>query len=123
MAGLCSVDKDFPLHLWDRLLPQAEITLNLLRGSRVNPKLLAWAQIGGTFDFNRTPIAPPGTRVVVQHREKHGPHMGLTAGTLARLLIPTVAIPSLVGSISIGVWRDSSRNIARLRRIALARWS
>ena len=45
IAGLCSVDKDLPLHLWDRLLPQAELMLNLLRGSRINPKLSAWAQI------------------------------------------------------------------------------
>ena len=60
IAGLCSVDKDFPLHLWDRLLPQVELTLNLLRGSRINPKMSAWAQIHGNFDFNRTPIAPPG---------------------------------------------------------------
>jgi len=64
IAGLCSVDKDFPLHLWDRLLPQAEISLNLLRGSRLNPQLSAWAQLNGTFDYNRTPLAPPGTRVV-----------------------------------------------------------
>ena len=28
---LCGADKDFPLHLWDRLLPQAEHTLNMLR--------------------------------------------------------------------------------------------
>ena len=33
IAGLCSVDKDFPLHLWDHLLPQALLTLNLLRSS------------------------------------------------------------------------------------------
>ena len=31
IAGLCSVDKDFPLHLWDCLLPQALLTLNILR--------------------------------------------------------------------------------------------
>jgi hypothetical protein len=30
VAGLSSVDPVFPLHLWGRLLPQAEITLNLL---------------------------------------------------------------------------------------------
>jgi hypothetical protein len=42
IAGLCSVDADFPIHLWDRLVPQAELTLNLLRGSRINPKLSAW---------------------------------------------------------------------------------
>jgi hypothetical protein len=33
IAGLCSIDKDFPLHLWDRLVEQRFITLNLLRGS------------------------------------------------------------------------------------------
>jgi hypothetical protein len=31
VAGLSSVDPAFPLHLWDRLLTQAEITMNLLR--------------------------------------------------------------------------------------------
>jgi hypothetical protein len=33
IAGLCTVNKAFPLYLWDKLLPQAELTLNLLRGS------------------------------------------------------------------------------------------
>jgi hypothetical protein len=61
-------DPDFPLHLWCRLLPQAIMTLNLLRSSRINPKLSAWAQVHGQFDFNRTPIAPPGIRVVVHDK-------------------------------------------------------
>jgi hypothetical protein len=64
IAGLCSVDKDFPIHLWDHLVTQAEITLNLLRSSRINPKLSAHAQINGHFDYNRTPIGPPGCRVL-----------------------------------------------------------
>ena len=64
IAGLASVDKDFPLHLWDQLVPQAEATLNMLRGSRINPKLSAYAQLNGHFDFNRTPMAPPGIRVL-----------------------------------------------------------
>ena len=65
VVGLCSMDKNFPLHLWDKLLPQAELTLNLLRGFRINPKLSAHAQIHGHFDFNQTPIVPPGFRVLV----------------------------------------------------------
>ena len=65
IAGLCSVDKNDPLHLWDKMLPQAELTLNLMRGSRINPKLSAHAQLHGNFDFNRTPLAPPGIRVLV----------------------------------------------------------
>ena len=78
IAGLCSVDNHFPLHLWDKLLPQAETTLTLLRGSRINPKLSAYAQLHGTFDYNRTPMAPPGIRVLVhvkpQDRTIWSPH-------------------------------------------------
>lgn len=68
IAGLCSVDKNFPLHLWDKLIPQAVITLNLLRPARINPKLSAWEIINGAYDFNRTPIAPPGIRVLIHDK-------------------------------------------------------
>jgi hypothetical protein len=65
IAGLASTNKQSPLHLWDRLIPQAVTTLNLLRQSRLNPRLSAHAQLNGTFDYNRTPMAPPGTRVIL----------------------------------------------------------
>ena len=68
IAGLASTDPNFPLSNWCRLLPQAELTLNLLRPSRLNPKLSAYAQLEGAFDFNRTPLAPPGTRVIVHEK-------------------------------------------------------
>ena len=48
----------------DRLLPQTEIRLNLLRSARVNPKLSAYVYLFGQFDYNKTPLVPPGTRVV-----------------------------------------------------------
>jgi ubiquitin len=38
IAGICSTDKSFPMHMWDRLLPQAVITLNMLITSRINPE-------------------------------------------------------------------------------------
>jgi hypothetical protein len=52
------------MHLWDRILPQAVITLNMLRTSRINPKLSAATHIFGQYDFNRAPMAPPGTRII-----------------------------------------------------------
>jgi hypothetical protein len=39
ISTLCGNDKDFPMHLWDRLLPQALLTLNLLCSSHINPRL------------------------------------------------------------------------------------
>ena len=65
IAGLSSVHSTFPMQLWCRLLQQAELTLNLLRPSRLNPKLSAYAQLEGSFDFNRTPLVPPGVKTLV----------------------------------------------------------
>jgi hypothetical protein len=64
IATLWSLNKNFPLHLWDHLIPQSVLTLNLLRGSHINPKLSAWAQINGPYDYNAAPIAPLGIQVV-----------------------------------------------------------
>jgi hypothetical protein len=72
IAGLCSTDPDFLLHLWDRLLEQAILTLNLMCGSRINPQLLAWAQVYRHHDFNGTLIAPPGTCSLVDIKPNQG---------------------------------------------------
>ena len=68
IAGLCSVDPNFPLRLWDKLLPQATYTLNLLRQSCLNPRVSAYAQLNGHYDFNRAPMAPPGTRIIAHKK-------------------------------------------------------
>jgi hypothetical protein len=51
------------MHLWDRLLPQAEITLNLLRTSRLHPELSSAAHFRGLVDYNKTAFAPPGCKI------------------------------------------------------------
>ena len=38
---LSGTDPDFPLHLWDKLIPQACLTINLLCNSHRNPQLSA----------------------------------------------------------------------------------
>jgi hypothetical protein len=66
------------MHLWDRLLPQAVITLNMLRTSRINPKLSASTHIDGQYDYNRSPMTPPGTRIIAHEtpsrRRTWAPH-------------------------------------------------
>ncbi len=41
LSILAGVDQSFPPYLWDLLFPQAELTLNLLRQSTLNPWILA----------------------------------------------------------------------------------
>jgi hypothetical protein len=106
IAGLCSTDKSFPMHLWDRLLQQAVITLNMLRTSRINPKLSAATHIFGQYDFNRAPMAPPGTRIIAHEtpnrRRNWVPH-GLNGWYLGPALehyrCYTVYIPKTRGNI------------------------
>ena len=64
LAGLASCNDEFPVREWDRLVPQAQLTLNLLRNSRLKPKLSAHAYLFGVYDYNAYPLAPPGVRVV-----------------------------------------------------------
>jgi hypothetical protein len=68
VAGLFSVDPVFPLHLWDRLLPQAEITLNLMWTSRLHPQLSAAAHFHGLVDYNKTDFAPPGCKIIAHEK-------------------------------------------------------
>jgi hypothetical protein len=78
VAGLSSVDPAFPLHLWDRLLPQTEITLNLLLTSRLHPQLSAAAHFHGLVDYNKTAFAPPGCKIIAHkktgNRRTWAPH-------------------------------------------------
>jgi hypothetical protein len=55
---LAGIDAAFPLNLWYLLLPQAELTLNLLWQATLNLQISAWEFCQGPFDFNKTPLGP-----------------------------------------------------------------
>ena len=68
IEGLWSVEKYFHHQLRDKLLHKATISINMLRQSRTIPNISAYTHIFGKFDFNRTPLSPPGTRVVIHNK-------------------------------------------------------
>jgi hypothetical protein len=74
IAGLSSTDKHFLMSLLDRLIEQGLDSLNLLRASQINPRVSAYSQLNGTFDYNATSMAPPGTRVLLHEKPSVGDH-------------------------------------------------
>jgi hypothetical protein len=78
ISALATVDKNCPLQLWDDFLPQVELTLNLLRFSRRDPTKSANEEVNGKFDYNKTPLAPLGTKELVYedpaNRASWAPH-------------------------------------------------
>ena len=65
IAALATTDKDFPLQLWDKLMPQVHDTLNMLPTSRKNPEISAYEALNGPYDWNWYPLAPPGCKAII----------------------------------------------------------
>ena len=67
-AILAGIDDSYPLKHWDVFIPQAEMGLNLMRQSNINPKKSAYAYLNGPFDYNATPLAPLGCKVLTHDK-------------------------------------------------------
>ena len=74
IASLCTVDPLLTFYLWDRLLPQVTMALNMLQGYRLNPGLSDYEQLDGIHNFELTPLAPLGCKVQINEK----PHKQLT---------------------------------------------
>ena len=66
LAILAGVADDFPRNLWDLLLPQTEMTLNMLRQATAMPTVSAWEYFHGKkFNYGATPLGPLGINVLI----------------------------------------------------------
>ena len=84
ISALATTDSDFPLQLWDRLTPQVQDCINLMRASRIDPTKSAYKILNGPYNWNRYPLAPLGCKAVIYKiviPADHGHHEGLTGGT------------------------------------------
>jgi len=69
LSILSGVAPKFPKLLWNLLLPQTEMTLNLLRQATLDPSVYAWAYCNGphhTFDV--TPLGPLGCKIFIHNK-------------------------------------------------------
>ena len=74
ISDLCTVEPIFPFCLWDLLLPQVTMKLNMLRQFRLNAGISAYEQVDGIHIFERTPLSPLGCKVKIHEK----PHKQLT---------------------------------------------
>ena len=56
------------MHLWDRLLPQTEMTLNMLQVTNTTPYVSAHAYMHGQHDYNYMPLAPLGCHAMTHNK-------------------------------------------------------
>ena len=56
ISTLAGIAPTLPKNLWDLLLPQIELTFNLLRQSTLKPNISAWEYFQGPFEYKATPL-------------------------------------------------------------------
>ena len=65
---MCSVNPYFPLRLCMHFMQQSNMTFNMIRAARMNPKLSAYELLEGYFDFNSSSLVPPRRKVIIQKK-------------------------------------------------------
>jgi hypothetical protein len=65
IAALATTDSNFPLQLWDKLTPQVQDTLNMLRASQTDPTKSAYEMLNRPYNWNQYPLAPLCCKAVV----------------------------------------------------------
>jgi hypothetical protein len=65
IGALGTTDNEFPVQLWDKLAPQVQDSINLLRPSWIDPTKSSYEILEGPYYWNRYPLAPFGTRAII----------------------------------------------------------
>ena len=65
LSVLAGLDPTFPKFMWDNLLVQTELTINLLQQATLNPSMSAWEYSNGAFDYTVTPLGPIGCKIII----------------------------------------------------------
>ena len=69
LSILTGVAPDFPRFLLDLLLPQTELTLNLLMQANLDPTRSAWSYFHRPLNYDATPIGPLVCNNIISHKK------------------------------------------------------
>ena len=64
ISVLAGVDPDFTRNLWQPLLTQTEVTLNLLRQETLDPSISEWAYFHGPFNYDTILLVLLGCHII-----------------------------------------------------------
>jgi hypothetical protein len=65
IAALATINSNFPLQLWDKITPQVQNTLNMMRVSCIDSTISVYKQLHGLYDWNQYLLAPLGCKAVI----------------------------------------------------------
>ena len=67
---LIGIYDNFLMSMWNHLIEQTNIIVNLLCQSKVYPHISAWSHYNGVFDYNATTMGPAGCGALIHEPVK-----------------------------------------------------
>ena len=108
LATLAGTYAQFPKCLWDQILEQAKLTLNLIKQATVDPSKLSCEYLHGRpFNYDATPIGPLGIPFIMQNKPSQQKYSysrgrnGLSAGVALIHYLCQLAIDAETKAVSI----------------------
>ena len=74
---VASLTPTFPITYWCRLIPQVDLSINIVRKCSQNPLLSAWAAMKGEYHFDATPVATQGSEMLMHEKPNRRKTFGL----------------------------------------------
>ena len=71
LSVIAGVDPSFTKFIWDNLLSQKDITINLIHQATLNPRISAWEYLKGALDYAATPLDPIGCKIIIHTTSKN----------------------------------------------------
>ena len=65
---LAGIAEYFPKNMWDLLIPQTEMTLNLLQQSTLKPDTSAWVHLNGPISYNHAQLGSLGFKFIMKKK-------------------------------------------------------
>ena len=65
---LTGISEDSPKNMWDLLIYQTKMTLNLLQKSTLKSDTSAWEHFNGPIRYNQAPLGPLGYKVIMNKK-------------------------------------------------------
>ena len=67
LAVLAGLNPNFPKFMWENLLIQAELTINLIRQATLDPSMYVWEYFNGDFDYTETPLGTISCKIIIHN--------------------------------------------------------
>ena len=76
-STVASLPPKFPITYWCRLIPQVDFSINIVRKCRQIHLLSGWYRMEGEYHFDATPVAPPGSEMLMHKKPNRRKTFGL----------------------------------------------